>query len=80
MNEMFDKGFWTAGRRAWLYKVAVSMVPLLVAMGIVAQDIAQLILNVVAAILAVGASGLALSNVTPDNIIKVGLKLEQRED
>jgi hypothetical protein len=77
MNELLNVGFWTAGRRAWLYKVA--LVPLLVAVGTVTEAIAQLILNVIAAVLAVGASGFALSNLTPDNIIKVGLEIENPE-
>jgi hypothetical protein len=77
MNELLNVGFWAAGRRAWLYKVA--LVPLLVAVGTVTEAIAQLILNVIAAVLAVGASGLALSNLTPDNIIKVGLEIENPE-
>jgi lysylphosphatidylglycerol synthetase-like protein (DUF2156 family) len=79
MNELLNVGFWTAGRRAWLYKIAVALVPLLVAVGTVTESIAQLILNVIAAVLAVGASGLALSNITPDNIIKVGLEIENPE-
>lgn len=74
--QMFSEGFWTAERRAWLYKVAVALIPLLVAIGIVTGDMAQLILSVIAAVLGVGAGGMALSNLTPDNIIKVGLKFE----
>ena len=78
--EIFDKGFWDAERRAWLYKVAVTAVPLLIAIGVVTGDMAQLILNVIAALLGVSASGMALSNLTPDNIIKVGLKIEESEE
>jgi hypothetical protein len=80
MNELFSVGFWTSERRAWLYKVAVALVPLLVAVGTVTQDVAQLILNVIAAILAVGASGMALSNLTPDNVFKVGLEVDNPEE
>ena len=80
MNELFDKGFWTMEKRSWLYKVAVSGVPLLVAIGIVTGDMAQLILNVVAAVLGVGAGGMALSNLTPDNVIKVGLEIENPDE
>jgi len=71
--------FWNESRRAWLYKVVVAVVPLLVAVGIVTQDIAQLMLNVVAAMLAVGAGGMALSHMTPDNVFRVGVKVEKEE-
>lgn len=77
MDKLFEPTFWDAGRRAWLYKVAVALIPLLVAIGIVTGDMAQLILSVIAAVLGVGAGGMALSNLTPDNIIKVGLKFEE---
>jgi hypothetical protein len=80
MNELFDKGFWNAEKRAWLYKVAVAGVPLLVAIGTVTGDMAQLILNVIAAVLGVGAGGMALSNLTPDNVIKVGLEIENPKE
>jgi hypothetical protein len=79
MDKLMDPGFWNESRRAWLYKVAVALVPLFVALGIVTQDIAQLILNVSAALLAVGAGGMALSNMTPDNVIRVGVKVEKEE-
>ena len=80
MNELFDKGFWSMEKRSWLYKVAVAGVPLLVAIGTVTGDMAQLILNVIAAVLGVGAGGMALSNLTPDNVIKVGLEIENPEE
>lgn len=67
-------------KRAWLYKVAVAGVPLLVAIGTVTGDMAQLILNVIAAVLGVGAGGMALSNLTPDNVIKVGLEIENPKE
>lgn len=72
-------GFWTAERRAWLYKVAVAGVPLMVAVGIVTGDLAQLILNVIAAVLGVGAGGMALTNVTPDNVFKIAVQEEEAE-
>lgn len=68
-------GFWNAERRAWLYKVAVAGVPLLVAIGTVTGDMAQLILNVIAAVLGVGAGGMALTNVTPDNVFKIAVEI-----
>ena len=78
--DILTEKFWTEARRAWLYKVAVALVPLLVAVGTVTQDIAQLILNVIAALLAVGAGSMALSNMTPDNVIRVGLEIVDDED
>jgi hypothetical protein len=80
MKELFSPDFWTAARRAWIYKTAVAAVPLLIAVGLVTGDTAQLILNVLAAVLGVSASGMALTNMTPDNIITVGLKVEQEEE
>lgn len=77
MKEFLGPTFWTAARRAWLYKVAVAAVPLLIAIGVVTGDMAQLILNVVAAILGVSASGMALSNVTPDNVFKIAVKVDE---
>ena len=77
--ELLNSKFWTEARRAWLYKVVVALVPLLVALGTVTPEIAQLILNVFAALLAVGASGMALSHMTPDNVFRVGVKVEKEE-
>lgn len=72
--------WWTAERRAWLYKVAVAAVPLLIAVGIVTGDMAQLILNVIAAVLGVGAGGMALTNVTPDNVFKIAVEIPEGEE
>lgn len=77
MDEFDVKTFWTAERRSWLYKIAVALVPLLVSIGIVTGDVAQLILNVLAAILGVGASGMALVNVTPDNVYKIAVEVDR---
>lgn len=80
MNEWAKPSFWTMRRRAWLYGVITALVPLLVAIGMIAGDIAEKILQVAAAILAVGGSSMALSNLTPDNVFKVGLKIEDKTD
>ncbi len=80
MGEVFTKEFWSAARRGWLYKVAVSAVPLLIAIGIVTDDIAQLVLNVLAAVLGVGAGGMALTNLTPDNVFKIAVEVEEGDD
>ena len=71
-NFEIDK-WWTAERRAWIYKIAVALVPLCVSIGIVTGEEAQLVLNVIAALLGVGASGMALANVTPDNVFKIAV-------
>jgi hypothetical protein len=72
--------FWTMQRRAWAYSVIVASVPLLVAVGMLTGDVAQLVLNVVAAVLAVGGGSMALSNLTPDNVFKMGVQVERPEE
>jgi uncharacterized membrane protein len=69
--------FWTMRRRSWLYSIMVSLVPLLVAIGVLTGDVVQMVLNVVAAVLAVGGGSMALSNLTPDNVFKVGVQVEE---
>ena len=68
--------FWNEKRRAWAYSVMVSLVPLLVAVGLLTGDMAQLVLNVCAAVLAVGGGSMALSNLTPDNVFKMGVEVD----
>jgi uncharacterized membrane protein len=68
--------FWTMQRRAWAYSVMVALVPLLVAIGLLTGELAQLVLNVVAAVLAVGGGSMALSNLTPDNVFKMGVQVD----
>lgn len=80
MDEFDVQAWWTAERRAWLYKVAVAAVPLLVSIGIVTGDTASLILNIVAAVLGVGAGGMALSNVTPDNVFKIAVEVDEEDE
>jgi hypothetical protein len=65
--------FWTMKRRSYLYSVALSLVPMLVAVGFLTGDLAQIVLNVIAAVLAVSSGSMALANLTPDNIVKVGV-------
>jgi len=72
--------FWTAEKRAWLYKVAVSAVPLMISIGLITGDIAQLILNVLAAVLGVSASGMALTNLTPDDVFKIAVQEVPEEE
>lgn len=80
MDKLFDPGFWTMRRRSWLYSIVSSAVPLLVAIGFFTNDVAQLALNVAAAILAVSSGTMALGNLTPDNVIKLGVQVKGRED
>ncbi len=68
--------FWNMQRRAWVYSVMVSLVPLLVAVGTLSEPTAQLVLNVVAAVLAVGGGSMALGNLTPDNVFKLGVRVD----
>lgn len=80
MDEFEIARWWNAERRAWLYKVAVAAVPLLIAVGLVTGDMAQLILNVLAAVLGVGAGGMALTNVTPDNVFKLAIEVPEEDE
>lgn len=58
--------FWTPARRAWLYRVSAAAVPLLITLGVLAPDLGGPILQFIAALLGVGAMGLALANVPAD--------------
>lgn len=74
--KLFEKDFWTAKRRTWLYSVVTALVPLMLAVGVMTSDVAELVLKVAAAVLSVSATGMALSNITPDNVLSVGLAVE----
>jgi len=78
-NELFNASFWTAARRRQVYQVAVALVPLLIAVGFLTPDIAQLVLNVVAALLGVSAGTLALTNLTPDNVFKIAVEVPEED-
>jgi uncharacterized membrane protein len=79
-NELFTRSFWTAERRRWLYQVAVAAVPLLIAVGWLTNDIAQLVLNVIASVLGVGAGTMALTNLTPDNVFKLAIEVDDEDE
>lgn len=51
-------------QRAYIYRVCVALIPILVAAGIVAGGDAQLWLGLAAAVLGVGSAGLATANTT----------------
>jgi hypothetical protein len=75
---IFDAGFWTASRRMWVYDIAKASIPLLIALGIMTEDIASMVLLVVAAIFGVATNSMATRNIKPDNVIKVGVELNQK--
>lgn len=58
--------FLTPQRRQYVYTLVGALVPLLVAVGVVTQGLAALILNVAAAVLAIGGSTLAYRHVVTD--------------
>ena len=51
--------------RKWIYGIIAATVPLLITVGAMTGDVGQQILNVAAAVLAIGGSALAIKNV-PD--------------
>jgi len=79
LTNMLNVGFWTAARRAWVYRIAVATAPLFVALGILTEDLTEIIMNMIAAILAVTAGGMALHNIKPDNVITVNVELKDKE-
>ena len=50
--------------RRWVYGVCLALVPLLVALGILEESIAPLVVALAGAVI---APGLALANITPDD-------------
>lgn len=54
----------TESRRAWLYRIVVAAIPLLVIAGVVSSEDAAAWIALAAAILGVGAAGLATVNTT----------------
>ena len=58
--------------RKYIYGISVALVPLLIAYGAFSSEEGALILNVIAAILAVGNSALAFSNVETTSTEKLG--------
>ena len=51
--------------RKWIYAIIAASVPLLISLGSITSELGTQILNVAAAVLAIGGSALAISNV-PD--------------
>lgn len=52
--------------RKWIYGIIAALVPLLVTLGTLSEELASQILTVVAAVLTVGGSALAIKNVPSD--------------
>lgn len=48
--------------RRYIYSIAISVMPLLIALGYLQTGVAELVLNIASAVLGVGASALALKN------------------
>jgi hypothetical protein len=51
--------------RKWIYAIIAATVPLLISLGSLTTEMGAQILNVAAAVLAIGGSALAISNVPP---------------
>lgn len=58
--------FFTPARRRYAYGVVASCAPLLVAVGVLTEGVASLVVNVAAAVLAVGGSTLAMRNISEE--------------
>lgn len=54
--------------RTYIYGIIIAAIPLLVAAGFISGDEAQLWLNVAAAVLGLGAAGLAKPNSNPKKV------------
>lgn len=50
--------------RAYIYRIVTAIIPLLLIVGWVSNEVAGAILGITAAVLAVGSSGLAAANTT----------------
>lgn len=55
-----------AKTRKQIYRVSIAVVPLLVGLGVLTAEQSGYILNIIAAVLAVGNSALALGNIKED--------------
>lgn len=53
--------------RKWIYGIIAATVPLLISLGTVSGEVGQQVLNVAAAVLAIGGSALAIKNVPNDD-------------
>ena len=51
--------------RKWIYGIIAATVPLLITLGSITSELGTQVLHVAAAVLAIGGSALAISNVPP---------------
>lgn len=61
--------------RKWLYAVALAVLAILTAYDIIADEMAPLWINLIGAILGIGAAGMALNNLPPKEDPHDGLNL-----
>lgn len=50
--------------RAYIYRIVTALIPLLIILGVVSNEVAGAVLGIAAAVLAVGSTGLAAANTT----------------
>lgn len=50
--------------RSWIYNVSIAVIPLLVALGVLANDVAGHVALIVAAVLGMGSNAIARVNVS----------------
>lgn len=60
------KAWFTAARRAAIYKSLIVIIPLLVTLGVLTQEDGNVITQIVVVIFSVLSNVLAASNITPD--------------
>lgn len=60
------QSFLPRATRVYIYQIVAATAPLLVGIGIITEGVAQNLLAIVGALLTIGASGLALKNVSGD--------------
>lgn len=77
--EIFKSKFWTMERRAWLYACLVALSPLLMYIKGFTPDLTAQILEACAVILAVSGGTMALTNLTPNNVVKIGVEVPKDE-
>lgn len=53
--------------RKWIYGIIAATVPLLISIGTISGEVGQQVLNVAAAVLAIGGSALAIKNVPKED-------------
>jgi hypothetical protein len=57
---------FSADTRKWIYDICMAVIPLLVILGVLNNEVAGQVMLIVAAVLGTGSNLLARANVTPD--------------